>query len=325
MSQSILGIDVAKDSLQATLLHQGKTYRRGFVNQPAQFHVLDTWLDKHAVRELHACLEATGRYGEAVAEHLYQRGYTVSVVNPARIKGYATSQLARNKTDALDADLIADFCQTQHPPAWVPPAAEIRELQEFAHRYDVLQQARQQEVNRLQAGLRAEAVRAQTQAHLDFLDQQIEQLKQIIHDHIQRHPDLKARQALLTSIPGIGELTAAKLQTLELHRFADARAATAFVGLNPMIRTSGKSVHRRPRLSKMGDASWRKCLYLPAVSAKRWNPIIAEFCARLEERDKSTMAIIGAAMRKLLCLAYGVLKSGKPFDPNYLRSTQVTS
>ena len=325
MSKSILGIDMAKDSFQVTLLHQGKTYRRSCDNQPQQFRQIAAWLEKHGVRELHACLEATGRYGDAFAEHLHAHGYTVSIVNPMRIKGYATSHLARNKTDALDADLIADFCQTQNPPAWTPPPPEIRELQELLHRYDVLQQARQQEINRLKAGLRSETVREQTQVHLDFLDQQIKQLKQRIQEHIERHPDLQARQDLLTSIPGIGDLTAAKLQTLEMHRFEDARAVTAFVGLNPMVRTSGKSVHRKPRWSKMGSAGWRKTLYLPAVSAKRWNPIIAEFCARLAERGKCTLSIIGAAMRKLLCLAYGVLKSGKRFDPNYLVNTQVTS
>ncbi|MBI3536375.1 MAG: IS110 family transposase [Chloroflexi bacterium] len=325
MSLPVLGIDIAKESYTVALLVEAHCYQHEFPNRPSSFKSLSTWLQKRGVARVHACLEATGRYGENLAEYLHQHGHTVSVVNPMRIKAYMQSQLARNKTDQLDAELIARFCQTQNPPPWIPPAPEIRELQELLHQYTAVQDDRQREANRLQAGLKAQTVQELIQAHLDFLDQQIEKIKRLIQEHIDRYPHLKAQSELLTSIPGIGDLTAAHLVAVEMHRFADARALTAYGGLNPMVRTSGKSVRRKPRLSKIGHATLRKALYLPALTAIRCNPIIQAFCARLAERGLCAMAIIGAAMRKLLCLAYGVLKSGRPFDPNYSLTREFAS
>lgn len=324
MTVSILGIDLAKDSYQVTLLHAQRTQRHSFRNDVTAFADLTRWLQQHGVTALHACMEATGRYGEPLATYLHAQGYTVSVVNPAQVKHYAKSQLRRNKTDKVDADIIADFARTQQPAAWQPTPPEIRELEELLHQYDTLQAARQQENNRLQAGVQSETVRRLLTQHLAFLDEQLAEVRHLIEEHIDRHPDLKARQALLTSIPSIGTLTAAKLQTLELHRFDTARAATAFVGLNPRQHDSGSSVHRRARLSKMGHADIRRALYMPAVVAKRFNPLVRGLCERLAEKGKHNLAIIGAAMHKLLRLAYGVLKSGKPFDPNFSKIHPVT-
>lgn len=325
MELSILGIDVAKASYQVTLLHAAQTHRRHFQNDTAAFADLTDWLQQQGVTSLHACMEATGRYGEALATYLHTQGYTVSVVNPAQIKHYAKSQLRRNKTDKVDADLIAHFAQTQQPAGWQPTAPEIRELEELLHQYDALQAVRQQENNRLQSGMHSEAVRQLLSQHLAFLDAQLAEVRHLIEEHIDRHPDLKANQALLTSIPGIGALTAAKMQTLELQRFANVRAATAFVGLNPQRHDSGSSVHRPTHLSKMGHADLRRALYMPAVCAKRFNPLVRALCERLAAKGKHNLAILGAAMHKLLNLAYGVLKSGKPFDPNYAQTLRITA
>lgn len=326
MAVSSLGIDVAKDSYQVTLLQGDRRWRHTFRNTASAFADLTAWLQRQGVTaDLHACLEATGRYGEALATYLHAQGYTVSVVNPAQIKHYAQSQLRRNKTDQVDADVIAQYAQTQAPTACQPTPPEIRELEELVHQYDALQTARQQEAQRLHAGVQSENVRTLLTQHLAFLDAQLAEVRRLIEEHIDRHPDLKHRQALLTSIPGIGALTAAKLQTLELPRFDNARAATAFVGLNPRQHDSGSSVHRRARLSKIGHADIRRALYMPAVVAKRFNPIIRDLCERLAEKGKHTLAIIGADMHKLLCLAYGVLKSGVPFHPNYPKIHVTTS
>lgn len=324
MATSILGIDLAKDSDQVTLVHEQHPYRHHFPNAPLAFAELRWWLQRHGVRELHACMESTGRYGEPLATYLHAQGYTVSVVNPVQIKHHAKSQLRRNKTDQGDADVIAHFAQTQQPPPWQPPAPEIRELEELLHQYDALQAARPQENNRLQAGVESEHVRRLLQQHLTFLDAQLAEVGRLIQEHIDRHPDLKADQALLTSIPGSGALTAAKLLVVQLQRFNDVGAATAFVGLNPRQHDSGASVHRRAHLSKVGHANVRRALDMPAVVAKRFNPVVRNLCQRLSEKRKHNLAIIGAAMRKLLCLAYGVLKSRQPFDPNYSKIHPLT-
>ena len=106
----------------------------------------------YAIGEVHACLEATGQYGEGVAEYLFQKGYAVSVINPVRIKAYGESKMRRNKTDRLDADLIADFCARQNPPLWKPIPANVRFLQALTRRLEDLKAMRQQEINRLKSG-----------------------------------------------------------------------------------------------------------------------------------------------------------------------------
>jgi transposase len=316
----VLGIDIAKENYQVTLRHGQRTARHEFANDPGAFHRLDAWLRKQGAPQVHACLEATGRYGEALAEHLHDTGQVVSVVNPARIRYYADSLLARNKTDPLDADVIADFCLKQQPEPWTPPPPEIRELRALLHQYEALLDMRTQELNRQQAGHPSDSVAQLVAAHLAFLDEQLEQIKRLIQAHIQRHPDLRQQHELLESIPGIGNITAAFMVSLQLERFEDARAATAFVGLNPRVRQSGKSIRRRSVLSKIGDPQLRAILYWPAITAWRFNPVVRAFCERLAANGKTKMQIIGAAMRKLLCLAYGVVKSGAAFDPNYSQS-----
>jgi transposase len=198
-------------------------------------------------------------------------------------------------------------------------------LQEFFCQYDALQDAITQTKNRLQSGFQSPLVLEQLQAQLDLLTQQLARLKQLIRDHIDRSPGLKQQRELLESIPAIGEITAARLISYDLLRFKDARAVSAFAGLTPMQGLSGTSVHRKTKLSKIGDPDLRRALYLPAVAALRWNPVIQNLAERLAARGKCKMSIIGAGMHKLLRLAYGVLKSGVPFDPTYSLTAQVAA
>jgi transposase len=127
-------------------------------------------------------------------------------------------------------------------------------------------------------------------------------------------------QDLLVTIPGIGKLTAAKLlgEIRNIQDFQSARQLAAYAGLTPRNFLSGTSVHKKSRLSKTGNAHLRKLLFMPAITAKRWNPIVHTFCDRLILSGLRPMEVIGAAMRKLIHLVFGILKSGRPFDPNYL-------
>ena len=317
---TILGIDVAKASLDVVLVAGQAAEHAQFDNDAQGFKRLKAWLDKRSVQELHACLEATGNFSDEVATFLYAQGYTVSVVNPARISGYAKSQLRRNKTDKLDAQLIADFCRTQHPPSWTPPDPAWKELQGLVRHLQDLGKTRQQTKNRLSAKPSSAAVIDQLQAHITFLDGQIQHTKKLIQDHINQQPDLRRQRDLLTSIPGIGDLTAGKLLAEFRHiaAFDSPAQLVAFAGLNPKQHVSGTSIHGKTVISKQGRASIRAALYMPAVVAKRFNPILATFAQRLEQRGVSGTALIVAIMRKLLHLDFGILKSGQPFDPNFL-------
>lgn len=226
----------------------------------------------------------------------------------------------------MDADLIADFCRSEQPAAWTPPTPEMRELQELLHQYDVLKAARTQVLNRLAAGFTSPIGLAQLQAQLNFLEGQLADVVKLMQDHIDRHPDLKRQHTRVASTPaqtlrcwvtGIGDLTAAKIIAADPSRFEDARAFAAYAGLTPMQTRSGSSVHWKPRLSKIGDADLRRALYMPALSAWQSNPIVQQLIERLLARGKTKMTVVGAVMHKLLVLAYGVLKSGQPFDPHY--------
>jgi transposase len=320
---AILGIDMAKAKFDVCLLHRGKSYQRTFANHLAGFAQLQDWLHKRGASPVHACLESTGIYGDELALYLHAAGHVVSIVNPVRIKGFAQSELARNKTDRADAALIARFCQQQQPDAWTPPAPEIRELRALVRRLDDVQQMLGQEQNRLDNALRSDAIRDSIQQVIAVLEEQSADLKQQIHAHFDQHPHLRQQRDLITSIPGLAELSAARLiaEYRDLAAYEHARQLPAQAGLTPRQFRSGSSVQARTRLSKIGSARLRKALYMPAIVAMRCNPIIQTFVARLRRRGKPTMSIIGAVMRKLLHLVYGVVKHGQPFDPHYLADT----
>jgi len=317
-----LGIDVAKASVQVALICPTATRRcHKFTNEATGFAKLDVWLQEAGIdtnATLCACMEASGSYGEALARHLHAQGHCVSVVNPQRIKAYGQSQLARNKTDPADAALIADFCQTQKPQRWAPPAPEMEELQALVRHLENMQETIRQYQNRLEAEP-CVSVRTSIEALLNFHKEQLLQVKEHLQTHIAAHADLKHQRDLLASIPGIGEATAARLlaEVQGLRRFDGARQAAAYAGLTPRRHESGTSVRGKARLCKIGNSQVRKALYFPAMVAIRFNPTIKALSLRLQERGKSAMVIIGATMRKLMHLAYGVLKSDQKYDANY--------
>ena len=317
-----LGLDIAKLKFNACLVRAGgKLRHKVFANNPDGFAQLSGWLAQQGVERAHACMEATGTYGDALATYLHEAGHAVSRVNPAAIKAYAQSLLSRTKNDRVDAALIAGFCAERRPPAWQPPAAELRELQALVRRLDSLVEMRTMEENRLSSGITVAAVRASVEELIAHLSEQIKRTGQLIRDHIDRHPGLRRQRELLDSIPGIGEATAAALlaEVPDLKQYKSAREVAAFAGLVPRERRSGSSVRGRVRLSKIGNARLRKALYFPAVTALRCSPFFQAWAEGLRQRGKSKMAVIGAAMRKLVHLAYGVLKTGRPFDPEWAK------
>jgi transposase len=323
MTEPTLGIDISKLKFNVCLVkHGGKLRHKVFPKTAAGFEQLLEWLSKQGGERVHACLEATGTYGEALALFLHQAGHVVSVVNPAAIKAFAQSRLTRTKTDRVDAELIARFTQAQQPPAWTPLPQEVRELQALVRRLDSLVEMRVMEENRLSSGITVEVVRRSVEELLNHLNEQIKRTEELIREHIDNHPTLKRRSELLDSIPGIGEATAALLlsEITNITQYRSARQVAAYAGLVPRERQSGSSVRGRTRLSKIGNARLRRALYFPAITALRCCPFFQAWAKGLQERGKSKMSVICAVMRKLVHLAYGVLKTGKQFDPQWAKS-----
>ena len=317
--RSILGIDVSKASFDVVLLRETKKVHTVFSNDQKGFKQLHRWLISQQADEIHACLEATGQYGDGIAEYLFGLGHAVSVVNPARIKRYGESKLHRNKTDKADAELIAEFCLKEKPALWEPLSPESKHLRALVRRLDDLQSNYQQEKNRLKSGEQDIYVIANLTEHVHYLEASIKALKKEIQDYIDQTPDLKSKQDLLSSIPGIGNLTAAKLlaEITDISSFDGAPQLAAYAGLNPKGFRSGSSVHKKTRISKQGRSELRYYLYMPAIVAMKSNSVIRALKERLYERRLPMMAIVAAAMRKLLHMVYGVLKNKKPFEPDY--------
>lgn len=324
MTEPVLGIDIAKLKFNVCLIKtSGKRKHKVFPNNATGFEQLRQWITMQGVEQMHACLEATGTYGEALSLCLHEAGHTVSVINPAAIKAFAGSRLSRTKTDRGDAELIARFCLAQAPPAWTPLPPEVRELQALVRRLESLIEMRVMEENRLSSGIAVEAVRRSVEEHLSYLKQEIERTEGLIRKHINDHPGLKRQSQLLDSIPGIAATTAALLlsEITDITQYRSARQVAAYAGLVPRERRSGSSVRGRARLSKIGNARLRHALYFPAITALRCSPFFQSWAKGLQERGKSKMSVICAVMRKLVHLAYGVLKTGKPFDPQWAKSS----
>lgn len=311
-----LGIDVAKAKLDCALRHpDGKFKSKVVPNNPEGFKALSHWLSKQGVTTLPVCMEATGVYWEAVAEYLAARGMTVSVVNPAQIKAFGASRMVRTKTDRVDARLIAEFCAERSPEPWQAPSPSEQALHALVLRLEALQTMRTQESHRL--AVAREAVKPGIADHIAWLDREIDALAKTIRDHINDDPDLKDKRALLNSIPGVGERTIATLLAFyaNVERFGNARQAVAFAGLDPRQHESGSSVKGKPRLSKIGHAFLRKALYMPAMVTLYKTAWGKRFRERLAAAGKPPKLIIGAMMRKLVHVVFGVLKSGKTFNP----------
>jgi transposase len=312
-----LGIDVAKVKLDCALRQpDGKYKHKVFDNNRSGFEALFRWLLDLGVTELRVCMEATGVYWESVAEFLANQGYVVSVVNPLQIKAFGASRLVRTKTDKVDAKLIAEFCKENQPEAWKAPSAQEQALRAMVLRLDALQEMRLQESNRL--AVAREVVREEIASHIQWLDNEIKNLIKKIRDRIDDDPDLKQRKALLESIPGVGERTISTLLAFSLtpDRFKNARQVTAYAGLDPRQHESGSSVRGRPHISRFGHSVIRKLMYMPAMYTLYRTTWGRHFLERLTRNGKTPMTMIVAMMRKLLHVAFGVLKTGEKFNPS---------
>lgn len=317
---TVIGMDVAKATLDACALDpDGRTREATFPNTPAGHTRLVDRATRHTDgHALHFCVEATGGYEDALANHLHDARHTLSVVNPTRIKYAGLMRGRGNKTDPADAKLIAEYATREQPPAWQPPTPEVRELQALSRRCDDLRRLAASEKTRLAAPGLSAATRKSIARTVAFLVKEADRLQSQADDLIAASDRLRGDRDLLRTIPGIGPVAANAIlaELPDPSRFDSAQQAAAYAGLAPREYRSGTSVKKRTRLSKAGNARLRKALYLPAMTALRFNPLVAVFYTRLVESGKAKRAALGACMRKLLMIAYGVLKSRTPFDPN---------
>lgn len=316
-----IGIDVSKEKLDVLWIEDNvkhKVKTKVFSNNSSTYPLLAAWALRHTkanIQEIRFVMEATGIYHEPLAYALFNEGAEVSVVNPARINAFAKSLGIHNKTDKRDSYIIARYGQSMDLRNWQPEPEEIRELKALIARYQALQKDLQREQNRLEKA----SITQVSNVVLTSITNMIEVLKTQkaeLKTEIDHHPGLKKDRQLLESIPGVGEvISMLMVAVIRSREFNKAPQCAAFLGLTPVQRESGTSGHKAPRLSKMGDGKIRSKLYLGAVVATRYNPDIKRQYERLLKNGKSKMSALGAAMRKLVQICFGVLKHQCEYQP----------
>lgn len=317
MSLSI-GVDVSKGKFDVALISaQGKYRCKVFHNTASGFEEFVHWIETNVEQgrsNAQVCMEATGTYHQELANFLFDHQVRVFVVNPLRVKRFVESEGLRNKTDKGDAKALARFALHNELEPWEAPSKSVRELQALVIRLQSLQTMRLTELNRLEVA--HPSICESIATIVAALEAQIETVRQLIRKTIDDDPDLKQRQDLLETVPGLGSTSIPSLLAYigKPERFSTVKALTAYAGLTPAIRQSGTSLDKRQGLHPMGHRALRKTLFYPAMTAGRYNPIVAALWQRLKAQNKPGKVILVACMHKLLAIAYGVLKSKRPFD-----------
>ena len=318
MIDGILGIDVSKNTLDASMSSRNKVRARSFANSSDGWRDLLDWLITQKIRRVHACMESTGRYSLGIACALYEAGHIVSIVNPAQIRDFARTKLGRNKTDGVDAAHIREYCELFKPRPWAPPSAAHRRLGELQTIRAGIVAGLTEWKNRKSSGMIDAVAQSLANVTISHFTSQLRAVDEAIAQTIDNDSGLRRKRDLLLSINGVGE-TLAGVVMAELPGPDELRSSAevvAYAGLNPRQHQSGTSIDRATRISKIGNAVLRAALYMPAMSAMRYNPAIVALVGRLKSRGRlKPKQILVAAMRKLLVLCFGVLKTGKPFDP----------
>ena len=316
-----LGIDISKRTFDVCLLNGSKPKFEKFRNDPEGFKKLESWLKKARSTELHIGMEATGNYWKALARFLNASGHQVSVINPLKIKRYGGYRLHSNKTDKTDAMMIANFClqEDENLLLWQDVDEEIRHLRDLIQYRGSILTMLGQIKNRIESIIEDESVLLCQIEDKVHWEQRLELVNQEIEAAVKESEAMKKKNALLQTIPGIGSVMASYFLAFipDVSAFKTSRQVVAYFGLDPSIQESGTSVKKQSRISKKGNATFRGKLYLPAIVAVRFNPVIKNLSERMTASGHLKKEIYVAAMRKLVILMYGVLKSGKPFDPNY--------
>ena len=320
MSWQTIGIDVSKAKLDVCLLGEaGETAYQQVANTAVGYEQLQTWLQQHSSALLPICLEATGIYSLPPAQYLYEHHYPVSVVNPAPVKAFASALMKRHKTDKSDALVLARYAIHFTLPLWAPATLSQSHMHDLKRLADDLQGDRTRVKNRLEGAPAGSPARPYLQDQLAYLEKQLAHIQAELQKQMDADQGIQHQCRLLTSIIGIGITSAVQIlaELPDLSRFGSADELVAYAGLCPRQQQSGNQT-TRSWLSKQGSAPLRKALYFPALTAKRHNPHLRSFAQRLNHAGKAKMTVVAAVMRKLLVLIYAILKSGHPYDPNYL-------
>ena len=302
-----IGVDVAKDHLE--LFSPGLKLPSRLNNRPK---TIAAWLKRLLVScpAIHVVCESTGGCENALLRACWQAKVPVSQLNPARVRAFARSQGLLAKTDAIDARVLADYGRLFTPPPTPEPSAQQVRLGELVARREDLKTLRAAESNRL-AYLEDAGLRRTIKEHLRWLDRHIAQIEKLMEKTISEDPLLRHKRQVLVATQGVGNLIAATLLA-DLPELGSLprQAAPALAGVAPFNRDSGTL--RGKRCIRGGRATARKALYMAALVASRYNPILRDFYQRLRQKGKPGKVALTALMRKLVVHLNAQLKIHTP-------------
>jgi transposase len=310
------GIEVSLATLVVDL--QG-TEQREFPNTSAGHQALVRFLGRSPA-PVRACMEATGNYGLDLAVCLEEAGLALMIANPRAVRHFAHALMQRSKNDQLDAGVLREYAARMPFKAWQRPSPQAMQLMAIAHRLQNLTGTLAAEKNRRHAAglsrLTPAAVRFSLMRTIANLEREIRTLRLAAQELIVGDAPLERRYRLLISIPGVGAVSALHLlaELLRLGPEASVRQWVAYAGLDPREHRSGSSVEKKARVSKNGNATLRRALYMPALVAIRHQENFRGFYLHLVERGKSKMQALVAAMRKLLHAIFGMFRQDQLFD-----------
>lgn len=325
----IIGIDVAKETLVVSF-YDGKEHTVTEIDY-TQKEIRKALINpfKKEKSSVVFVMESTGVYHTKLAYKLIAEGFKVSIVNPLIIKRYSQMHLRRVKTDSVDAKLIAEYgYEYQHKLSFFSPKEESQiQVDNLIKAIDDLLQQKTMCNNQClaltkQANHSKEALNSYKR-HLNFISQEIKRLEMELESLLKEL--FKAEYMLLRSIPGVGLKVSSMIIAVfhKFENFQNAKQACSFIGIASSPYESGTSVKGRGSISKRGNPFARQMLFMGALVAMVHNPLIKQQYQRLIKNGKSKMVAIIAAANKLLRQAFGVLKSGKPFDINYAKYCNI--
>ena len=319
-----VGVDVGKDSVWAAVASAGDAVAdwarlpvQSFAFSEEGIAAIVQWVANfEAIAGV--CIESTGRLGWRFMAQLDGALGPVSMANPARTRAFGDSMGLRDKSDRVDACVLALYGVAMQPPVTRMRSAVLRELRECNRLFSVLSIDRQSYKKRLADGPLSATVRHELRRTIALLERRMKQVQARMDELVASDASLTADVGRITSIKGVGPRTAFVL----LAEFGDLRdysrnELASLAGLYPRQYESGRSVYKRPRMARRGGGPVRKALYLCAMSARKHNPQMRQLYERHVQNGKSPMAALGILMRKLLLLARSLLIHQTKYDPKY--------
>ena len=330
--KQVAGIDVAQKELVVTLGRMLDDFSielfsyKVFKNNDSGVKLLVDWVNKLTDYEVPVryVMEATGVYHQKLAYYLVDNGCEISIVLPNKISNYIRTLELKTITDKTCSQAIAQFGLERKLDKWAKPKSIYKELQQLTRERDQIVQERSVIKNQIHAEKTESEPNQKSlermQARIRFLNSQEKEIKADITDIVNKDSDLKQVINNITTIPGVGELTAvivlAETNGFELIR--NKSQLSSYAGLDVKEKQSGTSVKGKPRISKKGNRNLRKSMHLPSLTAVKWDENFKNIYARLISKNGIKMKALVAVQRKILELIYILFKNETVYDKEYI-------